>query len=80
MGKCEDKINLWPSILSFVERLCYFGSVSKICSWRCFAAMLRAIKVWDFQSALDPRTPVDTLCLRTLVVSAVLQSQTSGAK
>ena len=30
-----------------------------------------AIKVWDFQSALDPRTPVDTLCLRTLVVSSV---------
>lgn len=29
----------------------------------------RAIKVWDFQAALDPRTPADALCLRTLVVS-----------
>ena len=27
-----------------------------------------AIKVWDFQAALDPRTPADAICLRTLVV------------
>ena len=25
--------------------------------------------MWDFQAALDPRTPADALCLRTLVVS-----------
>ena len=28
-----------------------------------------AIKVWDFQAALDPRSQADTLCLRTLMVS-----------
>lgn len=31
-----------------------------------------AIKVWDFQAALDPRTPADALCLRTLVVRGFL--------
>ena len=34
-----------------------------------FHVSSRAIKVWDFQAALDPRTPSDALCLRTLVVS-----------
>ena len=32
-----------------------------------------AIKVWDFQAALDPRTPADAICLRTLVVSFELK-------
>ena len=31
-----------------------------------------AIKVWDFQAALDPRSQADTLCLRTLMVSRLL--------
>ena len=31
-----------------------------------------AIKVWDFQAALDPRSQADTLCLRTLMVSRSL--------
>ena len=31
-----------------------------------------AIKVWDFQAALDPRTPADAICLRTLVVRSSL--------
>ena len=29
------------------------------------------IKVWDLRAALDPRSPAGTLCLRTLVVSAL---------
>ena len=35
----------------------------------CMFSLFRAIKVWDFPAALDPRTPADALCLRTLVVS-----------
>ena len=31
--------------------------------------VFRVIKVWDFQAALDPRTPADALCLTTSVVS-----------
>lgn len=31
-----------------------------------------AIKVWDFQAALDPRSQADTLCLRTLMVSRLI--------
>ena len=27
------------------------------------------IKVWDLVAALDPRSPANTLCIRTLVVS-----------
>ena len=29
----------------------------------------RAIKVWDFQAALDPRAPTESLCVRTLMVT-----------
>ncbi len=32
---------------------------------------ISAIKVWDFQAALDPRAPTEGLCLRTLVVSSL---------
>lgn len=38
----------------------------------------RAIKVWDFQAALDPRTPSDALCLRTLVVSQYFSLSTAS--
>lgn len=31
----------------------------------------RKIKVWDLQAALDPRSPANSLCLRTLVASFV---------
>ena len=41
--------------------------------------------MWDFQAALDPRTPSDALCLRTLVVSLFnrlcsLEPRLSGRK
>lgn len=42
-----------------------FVCVCSVCA--CF--MCRTIKVWDLKAALDPRTPVQNLCLRTLVVS-----------
>ena len=35
----------------------------------CVCLVCRTIKVWDLKAALDPRTPVQNLCLRTLVVS-----------
>lgn len=34
--------------------------------------IFRKIKVWDLMAALDPRAPAGTLCLRTLVVRALL--------
>ena len=34
--------------------------------------IFRKIKVWDLVAALDPRAPAGTLCLRTLVVRAIL--------
>ena len=34
-----------------------------------YASLLRALKVWDFQAALDPNTKEEKLCLWTSVVS-----------
>ena len=32
-----------------------------------YHVVCRSIKVWDFQAALDPKTPANTICWRTLV-------------
>ena len=41
--------------------------------------IFRKIKVWDLVAALDPRAPAGTLCLRTLVVRALLFRGVWGA-
>lgn len=44
----------------------------RICKDTIYVPLLgfyRAIKVWDFQAALDPRAPTESLCVRTLMVS-----------
>lgn len=44
----------------------------------CTLSVCRTIKVWDLKAALDPRTPVQNLCLRTLVVSVGVKNGFGG--
>lgn len=54
----------------YVQTFAIFcNSLIKDSSW--FSLNFRRIKVWDLQAAMNPRSPPDSICLLTLVVSVL---------